>query len=158
MKIHRIRITGSIFLEVITSGGLILRTCLIKGNLREFGDPLILNLFRPYIEGRGDPEVGFEDLLTDQIPGKVLEVYRTLKEKVPFGMRITYSDLGEVTGTHPRFVGYAMKVNPFPLIVPCHRVVGKRDIGGFSAGRDVKAELLRFEGLSPHSSQPHRPS
>ncbi len=158
MKIHRIRITGSIFLEVITSGGLILRTNLLKGEFAETCDPVILELFRPYIEGKGDPEVGFEDLLTDQIPKKVLKVYRALKEMVPFGRRVTYSDLGKEAGTHPRFVGYAMRVNPFPLIVPCHRVVGKKDVGGFSAGREIKRDLLEFECSSQRSSQPPKPS
>ncbi|WP_457600738.1 MGMT family protein [Hydrogenivirga sp.] len=76
----------------------------------------------------------------------VIEVYRTLKERVPFGERITYSELGKLVGKHPRFIGYCMKINRFPIIVPCHRVVSKKDLGGFAYGKEMKELLLSFEG------------
>ena len=45
-----------------------------------------------------------------------------------------------------RAVGQALRKNPFPLIIPCHRVI-RRDgaIGGFSCGRRLKKRLLTLE-------------
>ena len=70
--------------------------------------------------------------------------------KIPYGTVSTYCKLAKTIG-HPnssRAVGNALSKNPFPLIVPCHRVVrsdGK--IGGFSAGggKELKEKLLRME-------------
>jgi len=39
--------------------------------------------------------------------------------------------------------------NPLPLVIPCHRVVGKDGrLTGYRGGLDVKAALLRLEGIS----------
>ncbi|MHB9112751.1 MAG: methylated-DNA--[protein]-cysteine S-methyltransferase [Thermoleophilia bacterium] len=69
---------------------------------------------------------------------------------VPHGSTITYSELASSAG-HPRAyraVGNCMAANPYPLIIPCHRVV-KSDgsLGNFSAGVEWKARLLSLEGL-----------
>jgi len=46
-----------------------------------------------------------------------------------------------------RAVGQAMAANPFPVVVPCHRVVGKDgQLTGFAAGLDMKRRLLKMEG------------
>jgi O-6-methylguanine DNA methyltransferase len=42
-------------------------------------------------------------------------------------------------------VGQALKANPFPLIIPCHRVVGSKGLGGYSSGPDLKRRLLEIE-------------
>lgn len=52
---------------------------------------------------------------------------------------------------HPmafRAVGNALNKNPYPIIVPCHRVV-KSDgsLGGFARGADAKRRILRSEGI-----------
>jgi len=45
-----------------------------------------------------------------------------------------------------RAVGLALKKNPLPLLIPCHRVVAaKGKIGGYSLGTGLKSELLAFE-------------
>jgi O-6-methylguanine DNA methyltransferase len=47
-------------------------------------------------------------------------------------------------------VGQALKSNPFPIIVPCHRVIGKDGgLTGFSAGIELKRRLLDLES-PPH--------
>ncbi len=72
-----------------------------------------------------------------------------LKNGVGFGVTITYAALGVPLGIHPRTVGMVMARNPFPLLIPCHRVVGTDGrLIGFSAegGLDTKRRLLRFEG------------
>jgi len=40
-----------------------------------------------------------------------------------------------------------MKRNPTPLIIPCHRVVAKSGIGGFTPSVEIKEALLRMEGI-----------
>ncbi len=73
----------------------------------------------------------------------VLEETRT----IPYGSTITYKELAERLNTSPRAIGQALKRNPTPVIIPCHRVVAKNGLGGFSAGIEIKRELLRLEGL-----------
>jgi methylated-DNA-[protein]-cysteine S-methyltransferase len=50
-----------------------------------------------------------------------------------------------LTGTNPRLVGLAMRRNPTPLVVPCHRVVSASGLGGFTPSIDIKESLLRME-------------
>jgi methylated-DNA-[protein]-cysteine S-methyltransferase len=70
--------------------------------------------------------------------------------KIPYGKVVTYGEIAKTIG-HPksaRAVGNALSKNPFPLIVPCHRVVrGDGRTGGFSAGggKGLKEKLLRME-------------
>lgn len=71
--------------------------------------------------------------------------------QIPFGTTVSYSELAAQVGSPKaaRAVGNAMARNRFPLVVPCHRVVGARQtLGGFSAGPGValKRRLLRLEG------------
>ena len=77
---------------------------------------------------------------------RVYELIRT----VPPGETMTYGEAATLLGSPgaARAVGQAMRRNPFPLVVPCHRVVaagGK--LGGFSAngGLATKAQLLALE-------------
>ncbi len=78
---------------------------------------------------------------------RVYELART----IPAGETWTYGTLAARAGSPKaaRAVGQAMARNPFPLIVPCHRVTGAQGwAGGFSAhgGVDTKFRLLRIEG------------
>mgnify|MGYP001492596029 CR=1 FL=1 len=68
--------------------------------------------------------------------------------KIPFGSQSTYKEIAYALKTAPRPIGNACGANPIPLIVPCHRVIGKDGkIGGFSAGSgsDTKRWLLNHE-------------
>ncbi|MCX9012710.1 MAG: methylated-DNA--[protein]-cysteine S-methyltransferase [Candidatus Methanoperedens sp.] len=74
--------------------------------------------------------------------------WRVLNEtgKIKFGETITYSELAKRIGSRGyRAVGRALAANPVPIVIPCHRVVGKRGTGGFSAGVDIKTRLLELE-------------
>ena len=73
---------------------------------------------------------------------------RVLEEiqKIEFGKTITYSGLARNIGSRAyRAVGNALSCNPFPIVIPCHRVVAINGIGGYSGGVDIKARLLEFE-------------
>jgi len=77
------------------------------------------------------------------------KVYRQLL-RVPEGKVTTYGDLAKAVGlkSGQRVIGTIMKKNPFPIIVPCHRVV-KSDgkIGGYVYGERVKSYMLLKEGI-----------
>ncbi|MCD6426777.1 MAG: MGMT family protein [Caldisericaceae bacterium] len=77
-------------------------------------------------------------------------VYRKTAE-IPFGRVISYGGLSEAifgTKKYARFIGYAMKKNPLPIIIPCHRVVrSDGTIGGFGGGVKTKGKLLSLEGV-----------
>jgi methylated-DNA-[protein]-cysteine S-methyltransferase len=60
-----------------------------------------------------------------------LRVWNLLK-RIPFGETITYGELSKILKSSPRAVGQACKVNPLPIIVPCHRVVAASCIGGYA--------------------------
>lgn len=68
--------------------------------------------------------------------------------KIPFGERMSYGELAERIGCPKgaRAVGLACNKNKIPIIIPCHRVVGKNgNLTGFAGGLDVKAQLLKLE-------------
>ena len=67
--------------------------------------------------------------------------------KIPYGERVTYSNLAKKVGNPKayRAVGSSCGKNPLPLFVPCHRVVSKSGLGGFTGGLDIKRFLLELE-------------
>ena len=76
------------------------------------------------------------------------KVLKTLKT-IPFGSTQTYSELAAQIGSPrgSRAVGGALGRNPFPLLLPCHRIVAKKDLGGFSLGLPLKQILLEYESF-----------
>ena len=70
---------------------------------------------------------------------------------IPVGETRTYGQLAALLGSGPRAVAKACGANPFPIIIPCHRVVAKSGIGGFLQGKKngvlVKRWLLQHEGI-----------
>jgi methylated-DNA-[protein]-cysteine S-methyltransferase len=68
---------------------------------------------------------------------------------VPYGTTVTYGDLATAVG-HPRAyraVGSTNAKNPFPIVIPCHRVVATAGLGGYAGGLAVKRGLLALEGI-----------
>lgn len=78
------------------------------------------------------------------------KVYKKLLE-VPEGMITTYSELAKAVGLKngQRMIGKIMSRNPYPVLVPCHRVV-KADgsVGGYAYGDKIKINMLSQEGLN----------
>lgn len=71
---------------------------------------------------------------------------------IPPGEVRTYGDLARDLGSSPRAVGQACGQNPIPVVIPCHRVVGKGGAGGFmhstgDAQLGIKRWLLDHERL-----------
>ncbi len=70
---------------------------------------------------------------------------------IPLGSARTYGQLARQLGSGPRAVAGACRSNKFPIIIPCHRVVASRGLGGYCGDAegpylDVKRWLLRHEG------------
>ena len=67
---------------------------------------------------------------------------------IPYGQTASYSDIARAVGRQKayRFVGNTLAKNPFPVIVPCHRVINSDgSCGGFGGGRDLKMKMLALE-------------
>ncbi|MGA1864603.1 MAG: methylated-DNA--[protein]-cysteine S-methyltransferase [bacterium] len=75
---------------------------------------------------------------------KVLSALRD----IPYGKTISYSELAKGVGCHAaaRAAGQALNSNPWPVLFPCHRVIGKNGhLKGFSSGIAWKRILLKIE-------------
>ena len=69
---------------------------------------------------------------------------------IPYGETISYGELARRIGrpSASRAVGAANGANPIPVVVPCHRVIGKdNSLTGYASGIDVKRWLLEHEGV-----------
>ena len=91
-----------------------------------------------------------------------VQVYKTLAE-IPFGETRTYgwvaSRLGRATAT--RAVGQALRNNPLPVLIPCHRVVSVTSLGGFMGVIDPNRPELdlkrRLQAIEQEYVNPHLP-
>jgi methylated-DNA-[protein]-cysteine S-methyltransferase len=87
-----------------------------------------------------------------------LQVLSVLYDSAGYGETVTYGELAQRAVAGPdgislpaRAIGRIMGSNPLPLIVPCHRVVAGKGLGGYSGGTgiEIKRWLLIFEGALP---------
>lgn len=69
---------------------------------------------------------------------------------IRFGETRTYGELAREMGVPAQAIGQACGANPIPIIIPCHRVLGAKTLGGFSGagGVEGKVQLLRHEGAA----------
>ena len=69
---------------------------------------------------------------------------------IPFGETRTYGDIANTLNLPAQTVGQACGANPIPIIIPCHRVLSRSGLGGFSggAGIETKVWLLKHEGAA----------
>ncbi len=76
---------------------------------------------------------------------------RAAMQAIPYGQTRSYGDLAHATDSGPRAIGRACGRNPIPIIVPCHRVLAKGSLGGYSGegGLATKQRLLALEGALP---------
>jgi methylated-DNA-[protein]-cysteine S-methyltransferase len=76
------------------------------------------------------------------------EVWDALRA-IPFGEVRTYAEVAASVRRPKasRAVGNANHANPWPVVVPCHRVVAANGLGGYGGGDEVKRFLLALEGV-----------
>jgi len=75
------------------------------------------------------------------------QVWQALQD-IPFGVTASYLDIALAIGNKKacRAVGAANGKNPIPIIIPCHRVIGKNGkLTGYAGGLERKAYLLALE-------------
>jgi methylated-DNA-[protein]-cysteine S-methyltransferase len=97
---------------------------------------------------RGEP-VAFPDALDLSTATPFQRAIWLATREIPHGQTRSYGWLAARAGRPQaaRAVGQAMAANPWPIIVPCHRVVSSNGhLGGYGGGLDMKAQLLRLEG------------
>ncbi|MEM4700518.1 MAG: methylated-DNA--[protein]-cysteine S-methyltransferase [Candidatus Bathyarchaeia archaeon] len=84
-------------------------------------------------------------LAMDYLSSYAQKVLKTVS-LIPTGYVASYGSVAKAVGGSPRAVGRVMASNPFPLIIPCHRVVNSDlSLGGYGGGVQVKLEILRRE-------------
>ncbi len=72
----------------------------------------------------------------------------TFLQQIPYGETVTYAQCAAAAGKPKgaQAAGQAVGANPLPIVIPCHRVVGKNGtLTGFALGLDLKEQLLRLE-------------
>ncbi|TAJ44144.1 methylated-DNA--[protein]-cysteine S-methyltransferase [Methanofollis fontis] len=127
--------------HVVWSGDVVMQVCFLRTPAAERAP----RAFIRYCAGETDALREFRTPATD---GDTVyaRIYRVV-QAIPAGQTRSYGEVAAMVGTSPRVVGNAMRSNPTPLVVPCHRVVAKGGIGGFSPSVDLKRALLALEGV-----------
>ena len=121
---------------------------LLMGRIQEsrFVNEEVVELVRRYLEGGRVDFTGVPvSLEVSLFVEKVLEVVRG----IPYGKVVSYRYIGDLIGCKGyRAVGVALRMNPVPIVIPCHRVIrSDGGLGGFSAGLEWKRFLLSLEGV-----------
>lgn len=133
---------GTIVIEY--SGG---RLCSLR-----FGDPI-------GAEAQGFIRQWLDDYFAGRRPSHIFPTcfdYATVFQRkvwrivmdIPYGTTVTYGQLAQLAGCRSaQAIGGALAMNPVWLVVPCHRVVSAKGIGGYAGGIELKKALLRHEGI-----------
>lgn len=83
---------------------------------------------------------------------------RRAAQAIPPGKAVRYADLAEMAGSPAatRAAGQAMRRNPTPVVVPCHRVVGSSGPGGFAGATRKDCLALAIKLALQHHESVHR--
>lgn len=71
---------------------------------------------------------------------------------IPYGSTRSYGEIAEDLNGFAQAVGQACGANPIPIVIPCHRVLARDGLGGYSGagGIETKIQLLQLEGGYPY--------
>ncbi len=69
-------------------------------------------------------------------------VWQAIRE-IPLGELASYRELADKLSSAPRAVGGACGRNPLPIIIPCHRVVAGRSLGGFNRSSGLATRMIK---------------
>jgi methylated-DNA-[protein]-cysteine S-methyltransferase len=100
---------------------------------------------RRYFAGEA---VSFDEPLDPTIGTDFQRRVWAITRGIPRGQTRSYGSVARQAGTcAARAVGQAMARNPWPIVVPCHRVLGSDgSLTGFGGGVDMKRKMLEIEG------------
>jgi len=104
----------------------------------------VLGALEEVFNGKDRESYGFK-IAMDHLSSYTRKVLNCTR-LVPVGYVTAYGAIAKVVGGSARSVGRVEASNPFPLLIPCHRVV-RSDliIGGYGCGEEVKLEILQRE-------------
>lgn len=140
--------------ELVVVGD-VLTSARIRPNLAEErqdpGNPVLdraVDQMRDYFAGR---RKAFDLPLATAATGEG-EQLRSAIASIPYGETETYGTLARKAGSVAQAIGQACKANPFPIVIPCHRVVSSagREYYSAGAGPETKAWLIDFEAEHSH--------
>ncbi|MBO8160506.1 MAG: methylated-DNA--[protein]-cysteine S-methyltransferase [Thermosipho sp. (in: Bacteria)] len=130
---------GSIILHI--ENDFLIKVELIDDILEERECGIFTKQFKEYLEGK---RKNFELKVKINSGPTFKKIWKHV-QKIPYGSTKTYGEIAKELNVNPRVVGFAMAGNPLPIYIPCHRVVGKNDLRGFSGGIKWKKYLLALE-------------
>jgi len=110
----------------------------------DLANEVVLDQLHAYLDGRRKAFAVPLDLRGTPFQQSVWEAV----SEIPYGKTVAYADIALRIGRANalRAVGQAVGANPVPIIVPCHRVVGKGgQLTGFGGGLPLKERLLALE-------------
>lgn len=113
----------------------------IDESLIEETEEEIRSQIKEYLDG-GRKSFDLEFSFPEGSQGSILRKM----DEIPYGETQSYGELAEKAGSSAVAVGQTCSDNPLPILIPCHRVVGRNALGGYQAGREVKRKLLELEG------------
>lgn len=103
----------------------------------------LLKTLKTIFDGK-DVSFSFQ-LALDHLPSYTRGVLKCVS-LIPVGYVTTYGAIAKTVGASSRAVGRVMATNPFPLLIPCHRVVRSDfSVGGYGLGGEVKLRILQRE-------------
>ncbi|MEW6078568.1 MAG: MGMT family protein [Thermodesulfobacteriota bacterium] len=100
-----------------------------------------------YFDGCGPAVIPGKWLALEQLTANERLVLKAVRQ-IPYGATRTYAEVAGMAGfpRGARFAGNTLHKNPFPVIIPCHRVVrSDGSIGGFASGCEMKEKMIALE-------------
>jgi methylated-DNA-[protein]-cysteine S-methyltransferase len=107
---------------------------------------VLVEKLQAYFEG---DVIDFDEPLDSTIGTQFQRRVWGITRAIPRGQTRTYGQIARQAGSPgaARAVGQSMARNPWPIIVPCHRVLGSDgSLTGFGGGVDMKRRMLEMEG------------
>ncbi len=107
---------------------------------------IVARTIESYFQGE-QLSIPWDDFDFSAYTANQVRIYRQVA-KIPYGHVRSYSDIAGLSGmpNASRFVGNCMARNPYPVFIPCHRVVREDGtLGGFGGGLDLKQRMLDME-------------
>lgn len=119
----------------------------MPSSLKALTPPQLMNFLEQYLNN----EISNDYLKPTSLSEFTRKVLSAIRE-VEWGTVITYKELAEKIGkpTSVRAVANALGRNPFPFVIPCHRVIrSDTGLGGYAWGTELKEALINYEKHNP---------
>jgi methylated-DNA-[protein]-cysteine S-methyltransferase len=145
--------------QAVTKAGSLQRVSLFSSKSfsfdSEFCEPALIDSVVSWLKGyaNGQP-FPFPDLIKS-LPSSFRKEVLNFLMTIPWGRVVSYQDVAKGAGSPraARAVGNICRGNPFPLLIPCHRVIrADGGIGCYTPDPSFKRKLLHFEEVAAAAS------